>query len=65
MPRDSTGRGRYWYDEELSTPVPFADIDVALDAFDRSKWKERVNKVLIAEQEAQTDYNEHPLNRFR
>lgn len=45
---------------------PDLDIDSALDAFDKSKWKEKVNKVQAQEDEPFLDpFPDCPLNRFR
>lgn len=46
---------------------PDQDIDSALTAFDHSKWKEKINKILIEEKEAPLYYDpyDRPLNRFR
>ena len=44
------------------------DIDSALAAFDRSRWKEKVNKILIQEEYVPPYHDPNdtgPLNRFK
>lgn len=68
MPKKDRYFGRYLATEEAAALYTDQDIDSALTAFDKSRWKEKVNKILIQEEYVPPYHDPNdtgPLNRFK